>query len=198
MNEWIELGRETLTKPRQAARKVLALGIPDQVWWMALALSAIISSAMVSGQVMLSGLSQDQVNALPMFGGPLRAAIVVFIVAAITVWCMAKLGRIFGGTGDVSGALALSGWLQVVMTVLSVGLTVIGLALPVVEALATILLLLVSVWIFVVFVAELHGFQHIALVFLGVMGAGFLVGSLLSVLAVATGLIAVPEVPQNV
>ena len=193
MNNWIDLGRQTLTNPRAAARRVLALNLPDQVWWTALALCAILSAAVMALLMQTVSLPDDEQQALPQFGGPIRTAMVLFAISAVTVWCMAKIGRMFGGRGSMSGALALSAWLQVVLTTVSLALKVLGVALPIVEVLAAVVLALVSIWVFVVFVAELHGFQSLALVFVGVIGASFLVASFLTVVAAATGLIVTSE-----
>lgn len=195
MNGWIALARLTLTDPRSAAPQVVALGLPNQVWWMALALCAVVSAMFMQLQLQLLIMNQpvDGPQIVPLFGGPIRTAILVFVVSALTVWSMAKVGQVFGGAGSVSHALALSAWLQVLMTVLSLGIGIVGMVLPMVDLLASLVLFVLSVWILVVFVAQMHGFQNLLLVFGGVVVTSFLVLLVLSSLAVALGFVVVPE-----
>lgn len=182
-----ELVGQTLFSPRAAADRIMALWLPREWLWMALALMSVLNGIVYSLSFHLGSPPDDQ--ALQMVPAAFRspALFTMFLLGAlvVTVLALTWIGRILGGTGEVQQVLALIVWLQVLRLGVQLALVLLALALP----LGGLLLVLVaSVWglvIMVAFIDRAHGFDN-----------GFKAGAVivLAVLAVIVGLSAVLSV----
>ena len=165
---WGQLLIETLSRPREAAKRVLAAA-PD-VPVLVEAAVAVTCLGLVMGFLVgqLSPGVMDPVTQ-SVLRNPLAGAVFQFAALLGIVGVTAFAGRMFGGVGDFRGALALVVWLNAAMLVLQavqIGLMVVLPALAPIVALAA---LLWAIWAFAGFVAELHGFQNQAVVLGGVL-----------------------------
>lgn len=165
---WGELIRDSLTRPRVAARKLLDLALPFEV--LVTALVAVTAAGMVLAYVAarLTGGAVDAMTAAVLYS-PLLGAIFQLAVMAAIVVGTARIGRLFGGTGDTTGALALVVWLNVIMLLAQAAQIVALVLLPPLAFLLALATLFWLLWAFANFVAELHGFASAALVLGGVI-----------------------------
>lgn len=177
------LAQLTLQDPRQAASVLLRMNVPLPARSMGLLLVAVVSAMLASVQV---GLQSEPVPPLvaEMTASPFRAAIVQWLILALTVVMIHGLGRSFGGTGTLPDALLVTVWLQVVMLGFQ-GLQLLAdLLSPALAALVGLTSLGVFLWLITSFIAELHGFRSRGLVFMGVLGAGLGLGFVLAFLLI--------------
>lgn len=156
------LAVETIRDPRASAAEVVRLSPPRPALWLAFAL--MITLSLMMGEVV--SLIAAPPEAGPLTGqsaltlGLIQAAFLFLMVFAIT-----HIGRAFDGTGHFDGALALVTWLQFVF--LLIQLIQLGLLLiaPPLAALLTLLAIGLFLWVLVNFIAELHGFTSVGMVF---------------------------------
>lgn len=162
-----DLVTESFLRPRLAARRVLALGLPEPVLVQAAVVVSCVGVVLGYLALRLSPDAADLVTAA-ILGSPLTgAAIQLAIMAVITILTLG-IGRLFGGKGTLAGALVLVVWLNGI-TVLIQGAQVVALLLfPPLAAVIAFLTVIWMVWAYANSVAELHGFQNPAIV-LGVV-----------------------------
>ena len=165
---WGQLLIETLSRPRDAAKRVLAAA-PDMPVLIEAAV-AVTCLGLVMGFLVgqLSPGVMDPVTQ-SVLRNPMAGAVFQFAALLVIVAVTVSAGRMFGGVGDFRGALALVVWLNAAMLALQalqIGLMVV---LPPLAPLVALAALLWAIWAFAGFVAELHGFRNQAVVLGGVL-----------------------------
>lgn len=180
-----DLLRQTFAQPREAARRVIAIGeaLDRGTLWLALLVVAIVASVL-SHAVLLVFAGAEGAG---MMGGPLVTAVIQFMVMAAIVWAVVNVGRWRGGHGGWNGALALTIWLEVVALALQLVQIVALILLPVIADLISMIGLGMFFVLLSIFVAELHGFRSAPLVFLGVIGTIFAAALILSIVLTVLG-----------
>lgn len=178
----------TLRDPRAIARAILALDWPRSARWMALALITVLSVIVVQVLQIASGSYGEVV----LFGISVSTAIGLglgqFLMLGVGAYAMSSVGRMFGGTGDLDGAIILLTWLQVVLFVFQVLQLVALFTFPGLLSVFSLAAFGVSFWLLTIFVAELHRFDRLALVFMGILATLFAMGLVFAVLFSAMGL----------
>lgn len=183
----IALARATVENPRGAARTVLGFGLARNVLIEAAVLVAV-ASVLLSG-VMGLILPGDPVGpARQLAENPLLLALVFAVMLMLSALLVQVIGRLFGGEGTLDGALALMVWLQALMVGVQVVQVGLALLVPGLALLLGMVAIALFVWLFVNFVAELHGFASLGMVFLGTLLSGFLVVLLMSFVLALFGL----------
>ncbi len=165
---WAELIRDTLTRPRIAARRVLDLGLPGDV--LLTALVAVTSAGMVLA--FLAGhMASGGVDAMTMavLQAPLIGAAFQLLVMGAIALGASRIGRAFGGTGGDGDALALVVWLNVMMLLAQLAQIAALVILPPLAFVLAILTMIWLLWAFSNFIAEMHGFSSIGAVLGGVV-----------------------------
>jgi hypothetical protein len=165
---WRQLVIDSLIRPRVAARGVFALNLaPDLLVQAAVAVTA---AEMVLGFLALR-LTPGAVDSLSavILGDPLLGAAVQLGVLAVTVVLTWRVGRLFGGSGSLSDALALVVWLNAMMVLIQAVQLVTLAVLPPAALLLATATAFWALWAYASFVAELHGFQNPFLVLGGVL-----------------------------
>ncbi|MFX0544349.1 Yip1 family protein [Roseovarius sp. S1116L3] len=159
----IDLFRQTLTAPRAAADRILALDLPRDWLWMALGLMAVLHGIVYS-LVLQMGDPQEAATA-PMMPAALQSPMLftLFLLGALilTVLTLTWVGRALGGTGQMRQILALIAWMQVLRLAVQIALVVLMLALPIA---GLILVVVASIWglvILVAFVDRAHEFGNV-------------------------------------
>jgi hypothetical protein len=171
---WAQLIVDSLVRPREAAKRILAAAVPDaQLLQGAVAVACV---GMVLGFLAFR-MNPDAVDAVSaaIIGNPLVGALAQLAIMAVIVVLTVRIGRLFGGSGGLSGALALVVWLNAMMVLIqAVQIVALALVAPLaaVIALATVAW---GLWAYANFVTELHGFQNPFIV----MGAVVLTGIML-------------------
>ena len=179
----------TLRAPRLAARALLRVPLPLSGRWVALVLMAVLSAVLMQGlQALLPpAVAPDGTVLEPV--GPFVWAGMVAVGMVLTALLVFVVGRWRGGTGELPDAVILVAWLQfiqlLVVAVQMLLILILPLLVPVVEIGGVILFL----WLLVNFVAEMHGFRSLGLVFLGVIITfiGFVFGMSLLLMLLGVG-----------
>lgn len=166
---WQDLAVDTLLRPRVTAREILgfpSLG-PGPLLQAAIAVTAL---GMVMGYLTLA-ISDETVALVStaIFSTPLVGAVIELGAMGMLIGLTYRVGRFFGGTGELEQTATLIIWLNGVMLVLqavSLGLLAIW---PPVAAIFAFAMVGWSFWAFCGFVTELHGFRNSLMVMGGVL-----------------------------
>lgn len=163
------LVRQTFADPRVAAQVVLRLPMPLQARWAAVALMAVLSAVLMH---LMSGLMPPAVGpdgqVLPAISPFFWAGMVGFGMV-MTALLAFVVGRWRGGRGELADAVILVAWLQFIQLLIVVIQLVVLVALPVLAPIVEVGAVLIFLWLLVNFVAEMHGFRSLGMVFLGIV-----------------------------
>ncbi len=178
---WRDLARETLTQPREAARRLIALNPPmRELIGAALAISCC-GILLAYATMRFGGTMIDDVSAR-LLSTPLLAAGMEFAVMLTVAWLTWKVGVLFGGKGTLRGATVLVVWLNaLLLTIQALQLASLAI-LPALAAALALIGMVWALWAFANFVTELHDFENPLMVMGGVVLTGL-------VLLIALGLI---------
>lgn len=162
----LRMARDTVSNPREGAAAIVKLQLPPHALWLAFALVMVLS--MILGEAVAIWMGPppesamgDSVMVSPVTMGVLQAGF-LFLVAH----GMARIGQLFGGTGDFQGALALVVWLQFIFLLVQIVQLVAMVIVPPMAGLITILAMGLFFWLLVNFIATLHGFSSLGMIFL--------------------------------
>jgi hypothetical protein len=187
------LARLSLQNPRAAARALFAEDIPFAARSAGLTLIAVLSAILLFPSFAL--LPPEDFLSRFLAQSPVQTALIQWLALLISVFLIWRVGRAFGGQGSLADAMLVVVWLQLLM----LGVQVVQLlALILVPPLAGLIGLVGFVgftWLLVNFIAELHGFRSLGLVFAGII-LTFLAAAF--VVAILLGLLLGPEALQNV
>ncbi len=177
----------TVRNPREGATAVMNAGYPTPILWMMLA--AVVAVSIVLGQgslLMTAGLPEG----LPglYLGNPLLMWMVQIGLLVVMVYAVHHVGRMMGGIGAFEDALALIVWLQFMMACVQVLQTLALFLAPPVADLVGIVALILFLWLLTHFVAVLHGFQSLGLVFVMILMTAFGITFVLSLILAMVGI----------
>jgi len=163
---FIDLFRQTLTEPRAAGARVIAMGWPPQILWLTLGLIAVAMSLAVSGILQTAPLPEGEMGEMlrlnPAYRAPLLFALMQWGQAVISVFVLTWIGRAFGGEARVEDMLAVTIWLQLVAVVLVIGVVVITVLLPPIGAFALLAFVAWSIFIMLAMIDAAHRFDNFA------------------------------------
>ena len=181
----IDLTRLTLDTPRDpksVAEHLLGLGLlrPQIISLFAVSVCLSVISLFVSN-VSMNGDNPFVIVVGPgLVMGPLPVAIMIFVMTLVSALASSRFGRMFGGNGDFNALLIVMSWLQwmqFVFQMLSTLLSFVSIAL---SGLASLVIFVLTLWIFVAMVDRAHGFESalksIVTIVLGSTVAGVSVG----------------------
>ena len=181
----IDLTRLTLDTPRDpksVAEQLLGLGLlrPQIISLFAVSVCLSVISLFVSN-VSMNGDNPFVIVVGPgLVMGPLPVAIMIFVMTLVSAFASSRIGRMFGGQGDFNALLIVMSWLQwmqFVFQMLSTLLSFVSIAL---SGLASLVIFVLTLWIFVAMVDRAHGFESalksIVTIVLGSTVAGVSVG----------------------
>ena len=181
----INLTRLTLDTPRDpksVAEHLLGSGLlqPQIISLCAVSVCLSVISLFVSN-VSINGDNPFVIVVGPgLVMGPLPVAIMIFVMTLVSALASSRIGRMFGGQGDFNALLIVMSWLQwmqFVFQMLSTLLSFVSIAL---SGLASLVIFVLTLWIFVAMVDRAHGFESalksIVTIVLGSTVAGVSVG----------------------
>ncbi len=155
-----DIFRLTLRNPRAGAERVMALNLPVQGLWIALALVAVLLSLMLSASVLAMPIPSDEMAQFlalsPAYSSPLFFAVLNWAQAVIWVFAILWAGRMFGGQGEFADVLAVAALWQVMSFVLFMVIFLITAVLPFVALLAMLVFVVWLLWASVSFVGAAH------------------------------------------
>lgn len=158
MNGLMTLIGASVTRPAEAARTLLGLGLGRDVAWMILALSLIVTVL-----VMFAISGGTPVPLVPMLD-PLSPMMTLMFLGCSTIilgYGIHLTGGAMQGSGTLTGALLVVAWLQILQVA---GLVVQSFLILVSPALGTMVGLFISlglIWVLLSFIDVLHGFGSV-------------------------------------
>ena len=186
----LRLARDTIAHPREGAETVLSFAPPRQALALMFAL-VVVLSILIGEVVLLVSPPTDEgplTGASPMAMGAVQAMFLYLMIHAIHI-----VGRFFGGTGAFEEAALLVIWLQAIFLLVQViQLFAVALVPPLLGTI-TIVALVLFVWLLVNFIAVLHGFTSLGMVFVMTVMGGFTILFFLSLTLTLLGLVPDPE-----
>lgn len=168
LSNLLALARLTVQSPREGARTVLRLPLPGNARWAALLLLSVVSAMLMQGMaILLPPVGPDGMPVQPI--GPFFWAGMVAGGMVLTTVLVHRIGKWRGGIGQFEDALILVVWLQFIQLLLVLVQLVLLFVLPPAATLVEVVAVALFLWLLTNFVAELHGFRSLGLVFLGVI-----------------------------
>lgn len=168
--------RDTVQFPRQGARAVIDMGLPATIGWMALGLMAVVSAALAA--LMFAAFPTVPVDASPqilameqILANPLQLAVAQGIILIIGALLIYRIGRIFGGAGQLADTVVLLAWLEFILLMLQILQTAAMVVSPPMSQAIGLLGFVIFLWLLSNFVAELHGFSSVLTTFMGIVGS---------------------------
>jgi hypothetical protein len=188
----LRLARDTVTNPREGATTVLSFAPTREALWLMFAL--VVVTSLIMGEVMslMIGLPADGPLTGPMQQSPLMLGLIQGALLFLSIHAIHRIGRAFGGTGSLEESALLIIWLQFILLCVQVLQIAAMVVLPPVAGLITILAIALFFWLLTNFIAVLHGFQSLGMVFVTTLLAAFGLLVLLSMVLSMLGL-AVPQ-----
>lgn len=152
--ELVPLARQALTEPREAASRVLALGVPREALWPAFFALIAISTVLIYLATGVTPQAPGAVQPPP----PFEMAALTAAFSAGSVYATWQIGRAMGGTGSFRNTLLVTVFLQAILLAGQVVEILIGLVFAPLGDILSIALLGLAVWLNVNFIDVLHGF----------------------------------------
>ena len=172
---WKQLFLETITAPKDAARRLLTINIFGIETWMAFTLSIILN-----GLVYVTTILIFPDAAPPMIRevNPIPLTIIILASMVLGTLSLYAGGKALQGVANLNDLLILVAWLQVMRLAVQVAGFVLLLVSPVLAALLTTLASFYGIWILLNFVNEAQGYnsfgKSVANMVLGFVGLAFL------------------------
>ncbi|MGJ8583201.1 MAG: Yip1 family protein [Marinosulfonomonas sp.] len=173
LKDYIQNAIATLRNPRAGARHVMAVTMERQDRWLVLALMVILNTIIAEIFLLLMGAQDAAMFPIPALNSPLVLSFVQVGAMFLLAIGIDVVGRRFKGTGTLDQAILLIAWLQFIMICIQVVQLVIFAVAPPIGALVSLISLIIMAWLLTVFVAELHGFQSLGVVFLCIIAGIF-------------------------
>ncbi|WP_103256298.1 YIP1 family protein [Tabrizicola aquatica] len=181
----LELVGLSLRDPRAGLRALQAEQVPLAARSAGLLLMAVLSTILLQAGFVLAPPGPDPV-AIFLAQSPFQTAVVQWLVLILSAVLIFRVGRAFDGHGSLADAILVVVWLQLVMLGVQLLQLTAFLLVPPLGGLLGIIGFGVFLWLSVNFIAELHGFRSLGLVFLGMfltaLAAVFAVAVILSFL----------------
>lgn len=181
------LVRDTIKDPHGSARYLLSItpSVPQafELAVLVAALNVILTSILsifypVPEDAFLAGFSQN----------PIFFAIIQLMLMMISTILVFLVGRMFGGKGDFAEALFLLAWVQVITFIIQLAALPIALVLPGLSVLLNLGIFIYFIYLTIVFIAEIHGFQSLWNVFFGTIATSFVVSFLILMILAMIGM----------
>lgn len=185
--EFVPLAQTTLRDPRAAAQRIMAWRFERDVLWTALALVAILNTGLV---LLVLQIAQPVMPIPGYFSSPLTLFVLLAGLLVVYVHAMYWSGLSIGGQGALNDILALVIWFQVLRAMAQIALLVLGLALP---GLGSLFSIVVAVWGFWIFLNFITAAMHLpsvghAIIVIVIAAVGLILG--MGVLVALIGLVA--------
>lgn len=191
-----ELLRLTFRDARAAARRIMALDLPDSGVWLAYATVVVMGLAATVLSLAMIPVDPAIADANPVMylaGHPYVAALFQGGFLVVLAAGIAFVGRRFGGIARFRDGLLLVSWMEFVMICIQAVQLVLVLILPPVAMLTGIAAFALFFWLLTAFTAEANGFRSLPVVFLGIIVCLFAAALLSGVAMVGLGLMPLPQ-----
>lgn len=190
----LRLARDTVSNPQEGAATVLSIAPARQALWMMFALVVVLSLLLREAVFLLTDLPAGGPIMGPMQSSSLMLGLVMAGFLFLTIHAVHRIGRFFGGSGSFEEAALLVIWLQFILICVQVIQIATLFILPPLAGLVTIAAIGLYVWLLVNFIAVLHGFTSLGLVFVATLLSAFALLFVFSLVLTLLGLGVAPTV----
>ncbi|MGF6859960.1 hypothetical protein ABIE69_000515 [Rhodobacteraceae bacterium MBR-64] len=171
---FLSLLRVTFGDPRAGMRGVLNMGLPLRASVELLVLTAVVSAVLSEISVYLAPMPEGAELVRSIAALPISVVLLQVAFLGIVVIGIDRIGRAMGGRGDLTGAVLVVAWVQVVMIALQLAQMLAMVLVPPFSMLIGLASIGIFFWMITNFITELHGFAQRGRVF-AVVFAGFMV-----------------------
>jgi len=178
----LRLARDTVFNPREGAETVLAFAPPRQALLYMFAFVVVASMFLGELGTVLTGPAEGGAPAIVL--GLAQGAFLF-----VTIHAIHRIGKWFGGTGAFQEAALLMIWLQFILILLQVVQIAALAVLPGLIGLIAVVSIGLFFWLLVNFIAVLHGFRSLGMVFLMTLASGSAIAFLLALVLTSLGLV---------
>ena len=176
----------SIQAPREGASEILSYGVPRQALHLIIGIVVILSVILAEITTLVSAAANPDLL-LGVFGNPFVVGIVQLLVLLSTIAAVYAIGRAMGGTGSIEETTLVVTWLQFIMVCIQVVQTAAFVLFPPLGGIIGIAALMLFLWLFTNFVAVLHGFRSLGLVFAMIMVSTFTLAFVLSLVLALFG-----------
>jgi hypothetical protein len=169
----LRLARDTVSNPQEGAATVLSYAPARQALWLMFALVIVLSLLMREVVGLIIVLPTDGPIMGPLQNSPVILGLLMAGLLFVTIHAVHRIGVFFGGTGSLEEATLLVIWLQFILVCLQVIQLATLFVLPPLAGLITILAIALYIWLLVNFIAVLHGFTSLGMVFVATLLSAF-------------------------
>ena len=184
-SHFLSLLRLTLSDAQSGARAVLGGALPAQAMWTLFLLVMALSGFLSQLTLLLVPFEGEEVL-IP--GSGFFLGFMVGGVILLMSVCIRWIGRAFDGTGTMRETILLIIWLQYVMVAVQVVQTALALIAPGLGVLVGWIGMGLMFWLLTNFIAVLHGFKSLGMVFFMILasavGVAFGVSLLLAIVSI--------------
>lgn len=184
-----DLARHTVRDPQGAARRLIALDPPMEARWLALFLVGVLAVFETRLALLVMPVSDPApvfaVVSNPWIGVPAQCLSLVLVAGGI-----AWIGGRFGGVGRFADALLLVVWLEFLLTLVQALQMVLMFLLPPLGTLLALAAIGLFLWLMAQFIAALHGFRSLFMVFVGMVAGFILIVTAMAMLLAVFGIAA--------
>ena len=188
LGDVLKLAWDSIKNPREGASAILNFAPPRIAIWYILALVVVLSVLLAQGTTFLFGGGL----AGPFEMSPFSLGIIQGVLLIVMIYATYWIGRAFGGTGSLEETMLLMTWLQFILVCVQVAQTLAMIVMPPFAGLIGIAALFIFFWLLVNFIAVLHGFSSLGLVFAGIIfsfiGIGFGLALILTLIGITPGI----------
>lgn len=157
---------ETIRSPRDAASQLLALNLPRDGLWLALALMCVLNAIIYSLSLLLAPPPEEAQGLVPAaFESPLLFALFLFGSLVITTLVLRWIGQRLGGEASLEDMLVVITWLQVVRLLFQATVLLISLVSLALSGLIVFIGSIYGVYILAAFIDRAHGFDSLLMSF---------------------------------
>lgn len=150
---WRDLAVLSVRNPAQAARDLMAMGLPRDTLWTALALVAVLNTILFS----LSRVIAPGPSPFPaILNSPIVYFLLVVVGLVLTIYALFWVGRGLGGKGSLDDVMVLVIWLQVLRVVVQAATMVLLLTIPILSALLVLASAIIGMYMLVHFINQAH------------------------------------------
>lgn len=168
--------RDTVQQPRAGARAIMDLEMPAPFGWIALVLMAVGSAGLAAVMYMAFPIppteTEPQLAVLDrVLSNPMQLALVQLFILVAGALLIFRIGKAFGGVGQLNDAVVLLAWLEFILLILQLAQTVAMAVSPPMSQAIGLFGFVLFLWLLASFTAELHKFSSVFTTFLGIVAS---------------------------
>ncbi|OWU77273.1 YIP1 family protein [Marinibacterium profundimaris] len=186
--DWGALALLTVKDPAEAARQVMAMGLPRQVLWLALIVVSLLNTILLFTPAIVAGLPVllpgVLANPVPYF---LLVSVGLVVMIHVIWWIGAKMG----GTGSLDDVAAVMIWMQALRVAVQAVSLVLQFLFPIFTLFLAVAVGVYSLYILLHFIDQAHRMGSLA------RSAGVLIASVLALALAMTLLLTLVGGPMG-